>query len=79
MFTLMFWKLAAERALKTAGQLGVLALGTVAWTDVDQVIPAVQFVGLGMLFGAVLSVLTSMGSVSIGEPGTPSLIAIEEE
>lgn len=72
MFTVLFWKAAAERALKTAGQVGVLALGTVAWTDVDQVVPAAQLVGLGALFGAALSVLTSLASAPVGNAG-PSL------
>lgn len=77
MFTVVFWKLAAERALKTAGQMGVLALGTVAFTNVEQVISAGKLVGLGMLFGAVLSILTSMASVNVGDKGTPGLISEE--
>lgn len=79
MFTLLFWKQTAERALKTAGQFGVVSLGTVAWTDVDQVISGGKFVGLGMLFGAGLSVLTSLASANIGTPGTPSLVPVLEE
>lgn len=78
MFTVLFWKLAAERALKTAGQFGAVALGAVAWTDVDQVVSAGKFVGLGMLFGAVLSTLTSMASVNVGDKGTPSLVPVGE-
>lgn len=77
MFTLLFWKQAAERALKTAGQFGVLAIGTVAFTNVEQVIPTGKAVGLSMLFGAALSVLTSMASVNIGGKGSPSLVSEE--
>jgi hypothetical protein len=77
MFTLLFWKQTAERAVKTAGQTGVLALGTVVFTNVEQVISAASLVGLGMLFGAVLSVLTSLASINIGDSGTPSLVSAE--
>jgi len=78
MFTLLFWKQTAERAAKTAAQFGVTALGTVVFTNVEQVISAVQLVGFGMLFGAILSALTSIASISIGDKGTPSLIPGEE-
>lgn len=75
MFTVLFWKKAAERALKTAGQFVVLGLGTVAFTNIEQVLNAAQVVGFGALFGAVLSLATSLASAPVGDQGTPSLVA----
>lgn len=75
MWSRLFWKLAAERAAKSFAQQ--LALLWVAdGVDVFQVQwqPA-----LGLAFGmALLSVLTSLGSLSlpVGEPGTPSLVRV---
>lgn len=75
MFTAKFWKSAAERAGKTAAQFGLVAWGTTAFTVVGDVVPVAQATGLAMLFGAGLSVLTSVGSIAVGDKGTPSLIA----
>ncbi len=61
-----------ERALKTAAQSGLLALGATVWTDIDQVMSTAQAVGLAMLFGGILSVLTSLASAPFG-PSGPSL------
>lgn len=72
MFTKAFWIASCERALKTAGQMGVVAIGTVAWTDFDQIVPAGKIVVYAMLFGITLSFLTSMGSAPFGNEG-PSL------
>lgn len=58
-FAVSFWKEAAERAVKTAAQSAVLVIGaeqvnalTVSWVEV----------GGFALGGAVLSLLTSIGS-----------------
>jgi hypothetical protein len=67
-----FWEAATERALKTAGQTGGFALGTVVFTNVDQVIDGFTLVGLGALFGLVSSYLTSLASANVGNAG-PSL------
>jgi len=67
-----FWVAATERALKSAGQMLVLSMGTVAWTDIEELAPAGEIVGLAMLFGALLSYGTSMASAGIGNAG-PSL------
>jgi len=74
MFTKQFWLDTAERALKTAAQFGVGALGATVFTAVGDVVPAGTAVGLAMVFGAVLSGLTSLASVGIGEKGTASLL-----
>ena len=72
MFTVAFWKDAAERAVKTAGQAAVLAVGadtlaanafTVDWSTVA---------GFG-LGGAALSLLTSAASIKVGTKGTASV------
>jgi hypothetical protein len=72
MFTLNFWKDAAERALKTAAQAILLALGgsevanlfTLNWT----------IVGQAALSGAVLSLLSSIISAPFAVKGTASLV-----
>lgn len=75
MFTAKFWKDAAERAGKTAAQFGLGAWGVTAFTAVGDVVPVAQATGLAMLFGAGLSVLTSVGSIAVGDKGTPSLLS----
>lgn len=67
-----FLEAATERALKTAGQFGAAAIGTVAWTDIEQVAPAGQVIGLALLFGLASSYLTSLASAKVGNDG-PSL------
>lgn len=78
MFTLMFWKQTAERAAKTAGQFGVAALGAVVFTNAREMFNGFALVGFAMLTGAVLSLLTSLASISVGDKGTPSLVSAEE-
>ena len=72
MFTLFFWRATTERAVKSFAQALAAMLGTggvglldVAWTTSLSV--------AGMT--ALLSVLTSLSSISIGTPGSPSLVA----
>lgn len=77
MFTAAFWKAAAERAIKTAGQFGVTALGVTVFTEVGELIPAYQAVGLAGLFGASLSLLTSIASAKVSEQPGPSLTDAE--
>ena len=71
MFDRLFWKLAVERAVKSAAQTAVLVLGagavdvfTVDWR---------QTAGLAA-GAAVLSVLTSIGSEPFGPEGDPSVV-----
>ena len=70
MFTKKFWKLAAERAAKSAGQSAILCLGA------DQVNAlAADWVTVGgfALGGAALSLLTSLASLRSGPADDPSL------
>lgn len=70
MFTLAFWKDAIERAVKTAAQTAVALIGTgmVGILDVDWVqVASVSAVA------ALLSVLTSIGSGTVGDH-TASLV-----
>ncbi|AGM12916.1 holin [Mycobacterium phage Arib1] len=78
MWTLKFWKDASERAVKSAAQAAILALGGEAfnaWT-VDW-----QTVGGIALGGAALSLLTSLGSdlLPFGTKGTASLAKLDGE
>ena len=66
---------ATERALKTAGQFGAVALGGNAfnaWT-----IDVRELSGI-MLSGLLISYLTSLASAPFGDKGTPSLVKEEQ-
>jgi len=69
-----FWKQAAERAIKTFAQ--VLLVLLVGDATVPTNLFSIDWVpALGMsLAAALVSVLTSIGSASVGERGTPSLV-----
>jgi membrane associated rhomboid family serine protease len=73
MFTFAFWRQALERALKSAAQAVLLA-----WGGGDLVANLFELdasIALGAaLGGAVLSVLTSIISLPVGEEGSPSAI-----
>ena len=71
MFTYRFWQLAGERAVKTFAQTLVAVLSITSfgllnapWTT------ALSTAGMA----AMLSVLTSMASVPVGEPNSPNLL-----
>jgi hypothetical protein len=71
MFTKNFWRQAAERALKSAAQalIGAGILDGANALHVDS-----RLAG-GIVFGAlVLSLLTSMVTSGLGEPGDPSAV-----
>lgn len=68
-WTRAFWAAAGERAVKTAAQVALLALGGDQLDVVAVAWPAVLLLALG---GAVLSVLTSLASAGVGQSG-PSL------
>ena len=77
MFTKAFWKAAAERAVKTAAQTGLVAWGATTFTEVGQVVPTLEAVGLASLSGAILSLLTSVGSDAVTKQDGPSLTDAE--
>jgi hypothetical protein len=72
MWTKNFWKQAAERAIKSAAQA---LIG--AWTldGVFNVLDVDLQLGAGVAGGAVvLSLLTSIVTAGMGEPGDPSMV-----
>jgi hypothetical protein len=74
MFKRKFWIETGERAAKSAAQYGLLSWGTVVFTSVGEVVSTAQALGFGVLFGAGISLLTSIASANIGDKGTPSLV-----
>lgn len=71
MFTKKFWTKAAERAAKSAGQSALLCLGA---DQINALAADWQLVGGFALGGAVLSVLTSLASLRVGEEDSPSAV-----
>ncbi len=71
MFTILFWKDALERAVKTAAQTAVALLGTglVGVLDVDWL----QVLSVSAV-AALVSLLTSIGSTPFADPGTAGLL-----
>ena len=71
LFTGSFWLDALERAVKTAAQT---VLGAVGVNAAD--VTSLDWKEIGILTGvtAGLSVLTSIVSTSVGEPGTASVL-----
>lgn len=71
MWTKLFWRDAAERAVKTFAQASIATLGVGA---VDLL--ATNWVGALTVGGgsAVVSVLTSLASQRAGDPGTASAV-----
>lgn len=74
MWSKKFWKAAAERAIKTAAQSAILVVGAdqfnaiaIDWTDV----------GGFALGGAVLSLLTSLGSDALTDSQGPAAFGPE--
>jgi hypothetical protein len=72
MFTALFWKQAAERALRTVAQalVAVIAATSFDWFSADW-----KAIAGTALTAGVLSLLTSIASAGIGEKGTPSIVA----
>ena len=72
MFTLIFWQATAERAVKSFAQAlaATLGAGGIAFQDVDWVL-ALSVAGMT----ALLSVLTSLSSIKVGDVGMPSLVS----
>ena len=71
MWTIGFWRGAAERAIKTAAQAGLafFVVGETGVADVDW-----QTVGGVSLVAAIASVLTSLASAPFGPANTPSVV-----
>ncbi len=71
MWTLEFWKAAAERALKSAAQAALLAVGAGSVNALSLDWTAVVGFSAG---GAFLSICTSLASIPFGDKGTPSMV-----
>lgn len=71
----MFWRDAAERAVKTACQ-SALAFFVVGTTDLLSLDWQVVLSGAGV--GAIASLLTSIASEPFGTKGTASIVAGDE-
>jgi hypothetical protein len=69
-YSLAFWKDAGERAVKSAAQAAVLALGGDALNAWSIDWQTTSGLGLG---GAALSLLTSVASAGVANRGTASL------
>lgn len=74
MMNKVFWKAAFERAVKTAAQSVLLAIGAAQGADLFAL--DWQTVLLAAAGGAVLSVLTSIVSVPFGQTDSPSLLKV---
>lgn len=73
MWTSSFWKATAERAVKTFAQTLVasgIVVGVAGW---DKWSAALIAAGIA----AMLSVITSVASIGLGDKGTPSLVSDE--
>lgn len=70
MWTVSFWKDAAERAIKTGAQVAIAAVTSAATLD------AIDWKVAGMTIGTavVLSLLTSIVSSQVGNKGTASAV-----
>lgn len=71
----VFWRDTFERAIKTAVQSVLLAVAGA--TGADSFALDWQTIGVAALGGAVLSVITSIGSLPFGPAGSPSLVATD--
>lgn len=71
LFTAVFWKDAAERAVKSGAQAVVLALGGDAFNVWSIDWQTISGIGLG---GLALSLLTSVASAGVSNRGTASLV-----
>lgn len=69
--TILFWRRALERALKSAAQAALLVVGAGRLNVLDADWASIGGFGAG---GFVLSVLMSVGSAPWGEPDSPSLV-----
>lgn len=68
-----FWRQAAERAVKTAGQaVAGLLLADQPFDIAQANLPRLAGVALG---GALLSLVTSVATAPVGEPDDPSAVS----
>ena len=73
MFTVNFWRQAAERAVKTAAQFLVFTFGA---DQFDMLTADWKTIGVSVASGLVLSLATSILTAGVGETDSPSAVAI---
>lgn len=73
MFNVSYWRDVLERAIKTAAQTAVIAVGAAAGFDLFTA--DWKSIGGAAAGGFALSVLTSIGSAPFGAAGSPSLVS----
>ena len=76
LFSQQFWKGLAERAVKSAAQGAGLYLGALMLSAGALDLSLVEWQPLAGFAagGALLSVVTSLGSIKVGPAGSPSLV-----
>jgi uncharacterized membrane protein len=74
-----FWAQALERAIKTAAQAGVLALGADAANKLPGIVDNPSIMLYALVGGALLSLLTSLATAPVGPKDDPSAVASEPE
>lgn len=70
-----FWRQALERAVKTAAQAGVLALGADAANKLPSIVDNPSVLLYALAGGALLSLFTSMATAGVGPKDDPSTVA----
>lgn len=69
-----FWKQATERAVKTAAQAGLLAVGGDATNKIPGLISHPSILFYALAGGALASYLTSLATAGIGPKDDPSAV-----
>jgi hypothetical protein len=77
MFTKEFWKATAERAIRGGALVASGLWGVTAILDIDGLTATAQTAAVGFVWGAVGSVLLSLGGSFVGEKGSPSFTKSE--
>jgi hypothetical protein len=70
-----FWRQAVERAIKTAAQAGVLALGADAANKIPSIVDSPGVMLYALAGGFLASLLTSIATAGVGQKDDPSAVA----
>lgn len=72
MWTALFWRRAAERAIRSAAAAAIALITAAAF--VADTVASWREVGIAAAVAAVVSVLTSLAGSQVGDPESPSLL-----